>query len=122
MPTLTVIAESVQGSKPVPSNVGSVTGGAPRDFTVNILSSDWKTVGAGVHELDVLIERSLDAGASWKQLAAAVLQSGPVKGTGLPGFACSWDGQASQVRLGHVLTKVNGVPDVAFSWGLSVTF
>jgi hypothetical protein len=137
--TITVIPESVQSSMATPSASQAISGGAPRDFTVNILSSDWKTIGDGVHELDVQLQRSLDSGATWEQLSYAHILSGAVKGGGLPGFAVSWDGLAALVRIGHILTTVSGVArytydtstqvitdhggaDQTFSWGLSVTF
>lgn len=122
MSTVTILAETSRTSLgPTPVGGVSVSGGVARDFTVNILSSDWQTVGAGVHQLDIDFQRSLDAGATWQSMAAATLQSGAVKGGGLPGWSDSWDGQASLVRIGHVVSTVNGVDNVAFVWGLSVT-
>lgn len=120
MPTVTVLAEQSRGSIG-PQASHAIPGGAPRDFVVNILSSDWQTIGAGVHQLDISIERSLDSGATWDSIAGATIQSGPVKGGGLPGFQDSWDGQACLARIGHVTTTVNGVDDVPFAWGLSLT-
>lgn len=122
MATVTLLAEQSRGSiGPTPVGGVAVSGGAPRDFQVNIVSSDWQTIGAGVHQLDIAFERSLDAGATWVRLAADTADSGAVKGGGVPFFAASWDGQASLVRIGHVTTTVSGVQDVAFGWGLSVT-
>lgn len=123
MPTITILAEQSRNTiAATPVGGVPVSGGVPRDFLVNILSSDWTTVGAGVHQLAIAFERSFDSGASWVLVAGeTVLQSGPVKGGGLPAYAVSWDGQASLVRIGHVTTTVNDVDNVAFGWGLSVT-
>lgn len=120
MATVTVLAEQSRGSLG-PQASHAIPGGAARPFIVNILSADWQTIGDGVHQLDIAIERSLDSGTTWSAVAAATLQSGPVKGGGLPGFQASWDGQACLARIGHVTTTVSGVDDVAFGWGLSVT-
>jgi hypothetical protein len=120
--TVTLLAEQVRNSiGPTPVAGRAVPNGVPRDFTVNILSSDWTTVGAGVHQLDISIERSFDGGVTWDSIAAATLQSGTVKGGGLPGFTVSWDGLAALVRINHVTTTVNGIDNVAFSWGLSIS-
>lgn len=138
--TITIIPESVQGSMPAPSASVSIQSGVPRLFQVNILSADWQTVGDGVHQLDIMLDRSLDDGATWEQLDGAVTQSGAVKGGGIPYFAASWDGQGGLIRIGHILTAVNGDArytysalnhldgvidhggtDPQFAWGLSVT-
>lgn len=136
--TVPVVAESVQGSMATPSQSVSIGAGAPRNFIVNILSSTWQTVGSGVDRLDILIERSLDGGATWQPVAGGNFGSGATKGGAAPFFQVSWDGQASLIRIGHVLTTVNGVSrytsndqtgvvtdqggaDPTFTWGLSVT-
>ncbi len=121
--TITILAQQSRNSiTAIPANGVTLPAGAPRNFIVNILSSDWQTIGAGVHQLDIVFERSFDGGATWTEFGGgATLQSGPVKGGGVPGYQGSWDGQASLARIGHVIATVNGVDNVAFGWGLSVT-
>ncbi len=117
--TVQIFAEQLRGSISTPTASVTVPAGAPRDFTLNILSSDWLTVAG--HELDIVLERSLDGGTTWQQVLAAHAVSGPTRFNAPPQVAASWDGQAGLARFRHILTTVNGVADATFTWGLSVT-
>jgi hypothetical protein len=110
--TQQLLAEAVRDSQTFgPFALGAA---APKQVILTVTSSVWIEDG---HAITIVVERSLDAGASWRQMGAVdgvsnhVGKSGGVEN---PALGMSWDGLACQVR---VTVTVNA----PFAWGATLT-
>jgi hypothetical protein len=112
MVTQQLLAEAVRDSQTFgPFPIGAQPA---QNLVLTFPSSAWVDPGL---TMAVLVEKSVDGGATWTQLGGFDGESGSLSKDGTvaaPAIGMSWDGQPCQVRI----TVTVGAP---FSWGATLT-